>query len=165
MNGSRQSPKAGFDDRAGVDRSIDPGHDIVPHDHAQFAPAAIHSLAFDVRFYVALVMAQIGADGSCPEVAPLSDNAVSHVGEVPDLAAAHDGAVFDLHRVSYPDFVAQAGAGPDVAVGSDVAVLSDHNRAHDVGSGANDAAPAHGYIAQQNRAGLNLAQHLRLLGL
>ncbi len=90
-------------------------------------------------------MAQVGADGARTEVAALSDDAVAQVREVADLAAAHYGAVLDLHGVSHPDIIPQAGAGPDVAVGPDIAVLSDDYRAHDVGSGADDGAPADGH--------------------
>ena len=73
------------------------------------------------------------------------------------LGAVHDGAVLDLHSVSHPDVVADARRGPDVAVRSDIAVLSNQNRAYDIGSRSDGGTLADGYIPLQRRAGLNLA--------
>ena len=134
MNGRRQTPKSRLDDSSRVYAGVDSCHHVVAHDHSQLSPAAVNLLSFDERFYVGFVMAQVRAYGSCSEVASLADDAVSDVGEVPDLAVAHDGAVFNLDCISHPDFISEAGRWPDVAVGADVAVFADQNWSLDVGS-------------------------------
>ena len=125
---------------AGIDSRVDSGVDLIANDRAEFAASAVDESAFDRRFDILAIVAEIRRDGAGAKIGALANNAVADVAEMRDVRAVEQNRVFKFACVADFAVVTDGCAGAYEAVRPEFTVFAYHYGAIDDNPGADDRA-------------------------
>ena len=119
----------------GVEGGIDAGVNVGADDGAELSATGVDEIACDSGAMIGSIVAEVGGDGSSSEVGLGTDVAVADVAEMTDGSAVAEDGVFDFDALADVAVVADARGATEIAVGADLAVLSDDDASLDEDSG------------------------------
>src|SRR2546429_332894 len=130
--GARTEERLLADNRARVDRRVDPDLHVVPHDDAELPEPCVDLQPPPYDADRGLVEAEVR--DLCPraEIAAFAQDAVADVILVGHVDAGHQDGVLHFTRVAHLRLRADRGRRPDVAVRTDLGAGPDDRRSFDV---------------------------------
>src|SRR2546425_8036406 len=154
--GARTEERLLADDRARVDRRIDPDLHVVPHDHAELPEARVDLRPPPYDAVRHLVEAEVRDFRPRPKVAAFPEDAVAHVVLMGDVDAGHQDGVLHFTRVAHLGLRTDGSRRPNVAVRADLGAGPDDRRAFDVGAPPDASARFHEDLTDEGRAAVHI---------
>jgi hypothetical protein len=129
----------------GVEGGVDAGMNVGADNSSELSSTSVDEIAFDGGAMIGSIVAEVGGDGSGPEVGLGTDVAVADVAEMTDGSALAEDGVFDFDALADVAVVADARGATEIAIGADFTVLSDDDTSFD-----EDAGEDFGPLANNN---------------
>src|SRR3989475_7278720 len=150
--GARTEERLLADDRARVDRRIDPDLHVVPHDHAELPEARVDLRPPPYDADRRLVEPEVRDLRPRPKVAAFPEDAVANVVLMGHVDAGHQDGVLHFTRVAHLGLRTDGRRRPDVAVRADLGAGPDDRRAFDVSAPPAPSPRFHEDLTEEGRA-------------
>ncbi len=113
-----------------INTGVNPGFNPIPYYSPQLAPSGIYAS----HLYLFLIQPKIGNLGASTQIAPFTNNAITHIVVVGDFTTSHNYGILNLHRAANVAIIPNRGGRANITVGAKDTILADYRWANDIGT-------------------------------